>query len=350
MITRLIPNWQVGHSAGASDEPTEWVPAEVPGAVQIDWGRALGLDPVNAPNPADYVWMEDAHWTYRATLSLPELNQGGRLWFVSKSIDYSFEIRLDGEVLHRQEGMFTPVRLDLTERAAEGSVLEVVVDPAPKSGPNLEDRTAGSREQANQSCKPAMNYGWDFAPHLIPLGISDETYLEVTHSGCILDVESIAHVNRDLAEGTLECTVKIQPYEFGGVHWALLDPDGREVAWGSASSDAEDLAFSAKIDSPALWWPRDQGPQPLYTSRVEVLDEEDGLMDARETRVGFRTIRLVENAERNRANDGVVPPTTRSLPPMTLEVNGRRIFAKGSNWVSPNLYHGAVRPEHTRRF
>jgi len=35
-------------------------------------------------------------------------------------------------------------------------------------------------------------------------------------------------------------------------------------------------------------------------------------------------------------------PKSRDAPPVTVELNGRRIFAKGSNWVNPDLFHGRV--------
>jgi beta-mannosidase len=345
MMSRQNLEWQVGHSTWREEQPREWVAAEVPGAVQIDWGRARGLDPVLSPNPADYVWMEDATWTYRAVTPIPATKPGERLWFVSKGIDYGFAVRLDGKELHRQEGMFTPVRVELTGLVREGSLLEVVVDPAPKSSPDHKNRTEDTREQANQSCKPAMNYGWDFAPHLIPLGICDDTWLEVTAPGSIFAAECLTSVGSDLAQGTAECKVALEPADGASAVWTLAGPDGREVARESAPASGEEWLFQTTVASPELWWPRGQGAQALYTARLEIVAASGKILDSWQQSVGFRRIRLVENADGDRYNEGA-PPITRRLPPMTLEVNGRRIFAKGSNWVAPNLYHGAVRPEH----
>ncbi|MGC6584859.1 hypothetical protein ACPV3A_07800 [Paenibacillus sp. Dod16] len=39
-ITAL--NWEVGWSDHAGQFPDRWVPATVPGAVQLDWARAEG--------------------------------------------------------------------------------------------------------------------------------------------------------------------------------------------------------------------------------------------------------------------------------------------------------------------
>ncbi|HZG75028.1 MAG TPA: glycoside hydrolase family 2 TIM barrel-domain containing protein, partial [Paenibacillus sp.] len=42
-------------------------------------------------------------------------------------------------------------------------------------------------------------------------------------------------------------------------------------------------------------------------------------------------------------------PKSRSHPPITLEVNGRKVFCKGSNWVQPDLFPGRVTAEDYRK-
>ncbi|MEC0259582.1 glycosyl hydrolase 2 galactose-binding domain-containing protein, partial [Paenibacillus lautus] len=150
-MTALI--WEVGWSDHAGQPPDRWVPATVPGAVQLDWARAEGWgDHTYGENWRQYEWMEDKTWTYRTLLRPPACSSGERLYFVSKRIDYSFHIRLDGTELLRQEGMFTPVELDLTEHlGGEGGLLEIVIDPAPK---RLDAPPGRGRAQADHSCKP----------------------------------------------------------------------------------------------------------------------------------------------------------------------------------------------------
>ena len=89
-----------------------------------------------------------------------------------------------------------------------------------------------------------------------------------------------------------------------------------------------------QIDSPALWWPSEYGEQPLYTLRLTTRD------DVREKTVGFRRVRLVMNeGEWERP---ILFPKSQSTNPITLEINGRRLFAKGSNWVPPEIFPGVI--------
>ncbi|MDR0352602.1 MAG: hypothetical protein LBI02_04375, partial [Opitutaceae bacterium] len=97
------------------------------------------------------------------------------------------------------------------------------------------------------------------------------------------------------------------------------------------------------IANPALWWPHDQGAPALHTSSVELLDAAGDVVDSRIQRIGFRAARLVMAPGQWQGRDAF--PKTRSLPPFTLEINGRPVFAKGANWVGPEIFPGLVTRE-----
>src|SRR5450432_682221 len=124
----------VGQSPERDRSPTEYVPAEVPGAVQLDWARAHEWPPYwVADHFKAYQGLEDCFWRYRARLDLPVLNGDERVWFVCGGVDYRFQVWLAGALVHDQEGMFTPFELDLTDCAISGDPLEILVFPAPKA-------------------------------------------------------------------------------------------------------------------------------------------------------------------------------------------------------------------------
>src|SRR5512138_1037292 len=108
---RCVPlSFELGQAAALDATPDRFVPACVPGAVQLDWARAEGWGPYwYGDNPRQYRFMEDSYWIYRATL--PEHRAGARerVHLVLGGVEYRFTVRLGGTVLHEQEGMFTPV-------------------------------------------------------------------------------------------------------------------------------------------------------------------------------------------------------------------------------------------------
>ena len=61
--------WAVGPCSGPGETPEEFVPAAVPGAVQLDWAKAKELPDYRYDlNFKEYRWMEDSYWLYRAPL------------------------------------------------------------------------------------------------------------------------------------------------------------------------------------------------------------------------------------------------------------------------------------------
>ena len=83
----------MGHHTATEPEPAEWIPATVPGAVQLDWAKAHNWPEYwVGDNYKDYAWMENAFWTYRAALDFPAPGSGEQLHFVCGGVDYQFEV------------------------------------------------------------------------------------------------------------------------------------------------------------------------------------------------------------------------------------------------------------------
>jgi beta-mannosidase len=297
------------------------MPATVPGAVQLDWARARGLPDLNyGQNVRLYDGLEDHHWLYSTQVPASGLSAGQRLFFTCESVDYRCEVRLGGRPVLRHEGMLSPLEVDVS-LAPAGTALEVLVFPAPKRHAQPADRS-----QASHVTKPAVSYGWDWHPRLIPLGLCGACAFEVRPSAHLRRVDFSYTLTEDLDSAFV--TVTAEASEPGlGIHWRLLDPEGRVAAKSSSPS--------ATLERPRLWWTHDHGEPALYTLEVEV---EGG--DRLRRRVGFRRVRLV--MYRGAWEADLPMPRTRNPPPVTLELNGRSIFGKGSNWVCADLFHGRV--------
>lgn len=325
-------DWQVGRHEREDGLPTEWMPAQVPGAVQLDWARAHDWPPYwQGDNFRAYDGLEDFFWTYRARIPAWE---GGRVFLVCGGADYRCVVRLAGNVLHAQEGMFTPFEVELTGLAKEGDELFLTIFPAPKSRVAPADRV-----QADHSCKPAVSYGWDFHPRLIPLGIWDDTHIERRPAAFFTGARTDYELSDDLCLAKVRLKAEVEG-KYSHLRWTLRSPGGEALREISFPGTEECFAT---LENPVLWWPHDHGAPALHTSRVEVFDVSGNVLDAREMRVGFRRVRLVM-APGQWERPGAFPKS-RSHPPMTLEINGRAIFAKGANWVSPEIFPGLLNRE-----
>ncbi|MDD2763784.1 MAG: hypothetical protein PHE83_07420 [Opitutaceae bacterium] len=343
MIRRINLEWKVGHAPSVGVSPERWVPAVVPGAVQLDWARAEGWPPYwHGSNCASYRWMEDVFWTYRARVSSGACSGGERLLFVCGGVDYRFDVIWEGQVVHEQEGMFTPFEIDLTDRAQQGGLLEIRLYPAPKAPSDKDDL-----KQARLSVKPPVAYGWDWHPRLIPLGIWQDTYVEVRPPAHFLDCEVTYSLDSTLQTAHLETAVTASPGADGREwRWTLMAPSGGQVARGQGRLAGGRGRDSAKLENPELWWPHDHGSQPLYVATFELLDPSGQPVERRNVRMGFRRVKLVMHEGAWDYPSGF--PKSRSHPPITLEINGRAIFARGTNWVPPEIFPGTITTETYR--
>ena len=335
--------WELGYSAKADLKPGKWIPAIVPGAVQLDIAKAEHYAPFYyAEHWKDYLWMEDNYYTYRSNFKKPEIPVGEKLYFISKGIDYQFEIYLNEEKLFEQEGMFTPVSLDLTDKLKEYNTLDVRVFPAPKLHSAPVDRT-----QASHSVKPAVSYGWDWHPRLIPLGIWDETYLEVQPASYANDIHVNYQLNNELTKADISLEIKGRNLKGCRYQWNLKDKTGKSVSKAKGTIEENGFGTSASLDRPNLWWPHDQGESYLYNSDFQLIDNSGKTIQTQTSKIGFRRIQLVMNSGAWNEPSGF--PKTRSVPPMQLEINGREIFCKGTNWVNPEIFPGIITCERYRQ-
>jgi beta-mannosidase len=335
--SEMLPlTWTVGHADQLNEVPKEWYLAKVPGAVQLDMAKGLNYGTYYfAENWKDYLWMENEFFTYRASFNKPILGENQKCFFFSKGIDYEFEIWLNGMKLFHQEGMFSPVRIDFTPKLLEKNELLVKIYPIPKMF-----QTPVNRSQAAQSLKPAVSYGWDWHPRLVPSGIWDETYIVVRQSSEITQYETDYTLDADLNSASLITSIKGENLDQCRYELTISDAKGLEVLKNEGSFSGDEISLKNVFKNIILWWPHDQGTPYLYSKVIRLLSPEGKLIQEYTSKIGFRKVQLV-------MNEGAwdTPkdfPKSRSIPPVQLEINGRKIFGKGTNWVNPEIFPGII--------
>jgi beta-mannosidase len=95
--------------------------------------------------------------------------------------------------------------------------------------------------------------------------------------------------------------------------------------------DTSTVSVECILPEPKLWWPHGSGAQPLYTAVVALrLGEE--VVDAVPVVFGVRTVRLLQEPD----DEG------RSF---IMEINGRKIFCKGADWIPADTFLPRVTDE-----
>ena len=127
----------------------EFFPVKVPGNIQDDYAQYHEYGDVNfGYNCERYRWMEEYGCTYRTKLSY-QLGSGEKLFFVSKGIDYEYEVFLNEKCILVREGMFSQVEIDITEHLTEQNILEVKIRKPPKA--QVDEKEKNSRAEVREA-------------------------------------------------------------------------------------------------------------------------------------------------------------------------------------------------------
>jgi len=317
----------------AGERPAAFA-ASVPGSILDDVRRAgLVTDPYVGTGSLAAEWVPERAWVYRRRVDTPALAAGERLWLSFDGLDHAGEVFWDGVSVGRNEGMFVPFELDLTERlrgARAGShSLAVVVDPAPESEPQM-GRTSRVRHH-----KSRMTYGWDFSPRMVHQGLWRSVRVDVAGPARILDAWARPRLSADLRTAEVEITVALDaadPQTLRLEAELYGATSGRVESKVAVPAGPTEAVLRLEVRNPALWWPNGSG-DPIVHWVVVRCTGDDGLLDEASVPLGFRTIERVPN-EGARGD----------ARPWTWVVNGRRIYVRGWNWVPVDVQYGVSRP------
>ena len=93
--------------------------------------------------------------------------------------------------------------------------------------------------------------------------------------------------------------------------------------------------FHINVPNPKLWWPSGYGEPNLYNYSVELIINGK-VAEIREGKIGIREVRTVEKPFTPEAGSGYS---------FQLEVNGKPVLVKGSNWVPMETWPGTIKNE-----
>lgn len=337
-----------GYAARPDIDDSGYLDAIVPGEVHLDLATAgLVGDPCHGLEALSSRWVEEQVWHYRRAFDAPNDACRGRAWIVLDQLDLVATVLLNGEEVGRHHNAFHPCRVEVTGRLLPGpNLLAVVVSSGlldvgdkPAAGYVLGfDQSFTKRHWLR---KPQYQFGWDWAPRCLNVGIGGSVRLEwTTLAARLVNMVPLIEVSPDLTSGRVRVRLHIEglvDHNTTGRIRASLPETGSEATQVVVIRPGPQYhELTLPVSRPPLWWPAGHGLQPRCTVDAD-LHVGDDLVRRASAAVGFR--RLVLNQEDH----------PQGGQRFRLEVNNRPIFVKGANLVPADLVLARLDRSHYAR-
>ncbi len=316
---RWLPPARLGYSE------LEWLSASVPGSVHTDL-VAAGIipDPFSRRFELGCQWIDDERWIYKKSFAFEPDGALPRRVLRFDGLDTVASVWLDGQKLGEHDNMFVPFELDVSERLGPGThELRIEFEPAAAVGRGRRARylaSEGLRENVVRFDAQAFvrkaqyTFGWDWGPRLVSAGIWQPVTL-IEHAGRLCDV-LVEQAHRE--DGSVELRFWSESEGAGEVR--------HEIEGISGVFRDGDMA---RLEDPPRWWPAGLGPQALIRIESRLVDSDSRVLDERTTRIGIRQVRLVREPDAHGES-------------FELEVNGRRVYCTGANWIPDDSFPARV--------
>lgn len=256
-------------------------------------------------------WVSENDWVY--SLDFVANKQTGEKRLVFKETKGKFDVYLNGIKIASHSEQWQPLVVDVTGKISSKN--QLVLHFA-KAAPN---RKADGKDISKRA--PMGNYLGP-NPMIYTSGIVGPVILEHTDGSFMNEIITDFSLTESFTQGKVSCKVsgKVNAKK-AQVHLKLFAPDGKKVAETTLKVETENAIFNVSpelvVSNPALWWPRGYGEQNRY--KAEITLSVNGKTHQKETKtIGFRKIEMPEKL-------------------LHFVVNGKPVFLRGGNWVTPNL-------------
>lgn len=314
----------------------EWMSARVPGTVHqdlLDHGRLP--DPFYGMNEQKVQWVEKEDWLYRTvfTVTADQL-KSDVAWLTFEGLDTYADVYLNGSLLLKADNMFVGHKLAVKDvlREGENRLMIRFRSPVEETAPQWDtdgfnypaDNDHSEKRMSVYTRKAPYSYGWDWGIRLATSGIWRPVKLTFCNGAVIDDffvrqqevTEQVAKVDNQLEINNVTSTSKEAQVKVVYAYGEQADTLTRTVVLQPGKNS---LSMPAWIEKPHLWMPNGWGDPALYTFTATVsVDGKE--VASREEAIGLRSIRVVMEDDKDGKS-------------FYFEVNGKPMFAKGSNYI-----------------
>lgn len=342
--------WRIQHFDVGQVRPQElafpglddrfWITAKVPGDVHSALiERNIIENPYFGHNDAKSRWIEQKEWWYRTSFDyVIEEGSEEKHELIFEGLDTFATVFLNGLEIGSTDNALMAHSFDVTRVIRSGwNSIAVKFDPLYLHNKNKEQfQWSSYTKERPWLRKAAMNFGWDWGPRMVTVGIWGKVRVE-RHRQAKLDSVYARTVTAAGDQALVRVDVDVTSYRKQTAKVCkvrLVDREGRIAAEAELPVNGKQGTADLTVASPQLWWTHDLGEPYLYELEV-VLLADGQQVDVYKKPFGIRTIELqLKDEEGNNA--------------FAFLLNGVKVFAKGSNWIPADNFIGAIPDDRYR--
>ncbi len=308
-------------------------PANVPGCNYSDLQNAGVIpDPFVALNEKQTEWVSKQDWVYEKTFDLTREDLfADRIFLNFEKIDTLCDVTLNGEKIASVSNCHIPYSFEVKRFSKEGENKLSLYFHSPVNAVIQKQKRIKCPVNNNGLTgiahlrKPQCHFGWDWGPVIPVSGIEGDVKLVFSNKGRILQTR----VKQTFEDGGVRLRAEIQNEIYGDdtleLYVKLVCPSGETYESAAIAKDKNVVEFF--IEKPLLWYANGMTnchEQPLYTIEKTLLSD-DCVLSSSKKQIGLRTITLDRSRDKYGSN-------------FCFYVNGKRVFAKGANWIPTDSY------------
>ncbi|MCR4580450.1 MAG: glycoside hydrolase family 2 protein [Treponema sp.] len=292
-------------------------------------------DPYMGFNEKDQLWVGQSQWTIEREFEYQPFN--GRSFLTITEADTFFTVYINDKKVASGQNQFARYRFDVSDYLLSGNnKITIVFDSAEKKSVEISKKLPYPvpymkydifSPDRNLARKCQCHGGWDWGPCIMVSGIYGDIKLECVEDGLF----NYVNVNYEHENDNWIAKILVNFYSIveKSVHFdfEIAGPDIKNATLTKEYhlNKGENLiSVDLEVKSPSLWKSAGEleeaclSQNTIYTLTVK----ENDVSEIR--KIAFNTLKAVSKKDKINGKDG------RSI---YFENNGKRIFAKGSNWI-----------------
>lgn len=340
------------------------VASNVPGSIYSDLERSHHINNIYVDfNDVNYRWISYDNWTFVRHFNVEnDISSYKQIYLTCDGLDTIGEVWLNGILLGRTDNMFIRYRWPVkTILKSSSNVIQINFISAPVYGKQQYLDTIDKKYIIPPVCTPKVQNGechvnflrkmqasfsWDWGPAFPTQGIWKPIYLEAFDEIVIRSISvdtELDHTEQWLLNVTAFIDGSPKSHSTGNISLFLNGTKLAQQPYSTQLDTNGDASLNLFILIPKTlnikkWYPNGVGEQTLYPLKVEIVSLQSEKTIDKTVKIGFRTIRLVQDR---------LPSSAESYS-FYFEVNNLPIFAKGSNWIPAHVLYEAIDETYIR--